>query len=130
MKSLTLILAGATALATLAAFAASAQQAPNGGDLFSQRCAVCHEGGSGPSKATLAAHTPAQIVDILTNGVMAPMAAGLSDPEKQAIATYLTASAAAAPAAPAAGAAAPNAPATNAPAAGTATNAPATDAPK
>jgi mono/diheme cytochrome c family protein len=101
MKSLTLVLAGVGAMATAMAFGASAQQAPNGAELFSQRCAACHEGGSGPPKSQLATHTPAQIVDILTNGVMAPMAAGLSDPEKQAIAGYL-AQPAAAPAAPAA----------------------------
>ncbi|HET9160677.1 MAG TPA: cytochrome c [Caulobacteraceae bacterium] len=105
MKSLTLILAATAALATAAAFSASAQQAPNGADLFSQRCAACHEGGSAPAKSVLAAHTPAQIVDILTNGVMAPMASGLSDAEKQAIAGYLsqpaTPAASAAPAAPA-----------------------------
>ena len=128
MTSLTLI-AAAAALAA-APFAAQAQT-PDGEATFSQRCAVCHDGGSGPPKSVLATHTPAQIVDILTNGVMAPMAAGLSDAEKGAIAAYLTKGAApaastapAATNAPSPSPAAP-APATNAPA----TNAPATPAP-
>jgi polyvinyl alcohol dehydrogenase (cytochrome) len=116
MKSITLL--AAVAMLAAAPFAAQAQ-APDGEATFTQRCAVCHEGGSGPPKSVLATHTPAQIVDILTNGVMAPMAAGLSDAEKGAIAAYLTKGSA--PAAPAA----PTAPATNAPA----TNAPATNAP-
>ena len=98
MKSLILAasLAGA-ALALTAANGASAQQAPDGAALFEARCKICHEGGSAPSKATLASHTPAQIVDILTNGVMAPMAGGLSDAEKQAIAAHITAGATPAP---------------------------------
>jgi polyvinyl alcohol dehydrogenase (cytochrome) len=116
MKSITLLAAAAVLAA--APFAAAQAQTPDGEATFTQRCAVCHEGGSGPPKSVLATHTPAQIVDILTNGVIAPMAAGLSDAEKGAIAAYLTKPAAAAPAAPAA-------PATNAPA----TNAPAADAP-
>jgi mono/diheme cytochrome c family protein len=108
MKSLTL-LAAVTALAA-APFAAQAQT-PDGEALFTQRCAVCHEGGSGPPKSTLATHTPAQITDILTNGVMAPMASGLSDAEKGAIAAYLTKGAAPA-AAPATNAPSPAAPST------------------
>ena len=113
MKSITLLAAAAVLAA--APFAAQAQ-APDGEAIFTQRCAVCHDGGSGPPKSVLATHTPAQIVDILTNGVMAPMAAGLSDADKGAIAAYLTKPAAA-----------PAAPTTSAPA--PATNAPATPAP-
>ena len=116
MKSALVFAAAAGALALAAPLASSAQQAPDGEALFSARCAVCHEGGSGPAKTVLATHTPAQIVDILTNGVMQPMAAGLSDPEKAAIAAYLTKASTPAPAAPAP---ATNAPATNAPATAT-----------
>jgi polyvinyl alcohol dehydrogenase (cytochrome) len=91
-------LAGAAVMAAAAPFAAiHAQPAPDGAALFDARCKMCHEGGSAPSKAVLAAHTPAQIVDILTNGVMAPMAAGLSDGDKRAIATFITAGATPAP---------------------------------
>jgi cytochrome c553 len=97
MKSLILFAAAGAALALAAANGAIAQPAPDGAALFDARCKICHEGGSAPSKATLASHTPAQIVDILTNGVMAPMAGGLSDAEKQAIAAHITAGAAPAP---------------------------------
>jgi mono/diheme cytochrome c family protein len=122
MKSLVLFAAAGLAAAALAApLASMAQPAPDGAALFESRCKFCHEGGSGPSKSVLAAHTPAQIVDILTNGVMAPMAAGMTDADKAAVAAYLTAGAATAtPATPAtpptpAAPTAPAAPATPAP---------------
>jgi len=115
MKSLILAasVAGA-AVALAAAQGAVAQPAPDGAALFEARCKICHEGGSAPSKATLASHTAPQIVDILTNGVMTPMAAGLSDAEKQAIAGYLTAGSASTP--PTTPSAAPSTPAPTAPA--------------
>jgi polyvinyl alcohol dehydrogenase (cytochrome) len=64
---------------------------------------MCHEPAidRAPPKATLATYPAATIVDALTNGVMKPMAAGLSDADKQAVAAYLTGGQAA-PAAPAA----------------------------
>jgi polyvinyl alcohol dehydrogenase (cytochrome) len=121
MKSAIMFAAAAIAVVALAApFATVAQGTPDGAAVFESRCKFCHEGGGGPPKSQLATHTADQIVDILTNGVMQPMAAGLSDPEKKAVAAYLTASAAPAPATNA-----PAAPATNAPS----TNAPATNAP-
>ena len=60
--------------------------------MFNAHCKMCHEPNidRAPSKATLATYPPAQIVDALTNGVMKPMAAGLSDQDKQAVAAYLT----------------------------------------
>jgi polyvinyl alcohol dehydrogenase (cytochrome) len=79
------------ALAVLALpFAAHAQSA--GGDVFNARCKACHDPAidRAPNRATLATYPPAAIVDALTNGVMKPMAAGLSDADKQAVATYLT----------------------------------------
>jgi polyvinyl alcohol dehydrogenase (cytochrome) len=89
-------LAGAAGLICAAAFAAPlivhAQAAPDGEALFNARCKGCHDPAieRAPSKATLAVLPPAQIVDILTSGVMAPMAGGLSSDDKQAIAAYLT----------------------------------------
>ena len=79
--------------------AAHAQDAAVGATVFNARCKGCHEPAieRAPDRATLATMQPANIVDALTNGVMKPMAAGLSDAEKQAVAAYLTA-----PAAPAA----------------------------
>ena len=124
MKTLILTATGAAAALTLAIpFASSAQQAPDGAALFDSRCKFCHEAGPGPAKDTLAKMTPAHIVEVLTTGPMQAMASGLSDADKQALAGYLTGSAApaAAPAAPATPAA-PAAPATNSPA----TNSPTT----
>ncbi len=70
--------------------AAHAQSA--GGDVFAARCKSCHEPAvdRAPDRATLATMPPAAIVDTLTNGVMKPMAAGLSDDDKQAVAAFLT----------------------------------------
>ncbi len=68
----------------------------NGQSVFNAHCKACHDPNvdRAPSKATLATYPPAQIVDALTNGVMKPMAAGLSDEDKQAVAAYLTGAAA------------------------------------
>jgi polyvinyl alcohol dehydrogenase (cytochrome) len=70
---------------------AQAPQAPNGEDVFNSRCKACHEPAieRAPNRTALAAFRPEQIVDALTNGVMKPMAAGLSDADKQAVAAYL-----------------------------------------
>ena len=74
----------------LASGPAHAQDA--GETVFNARCKMCHEPAidRAPSKATLATYPAATIVDALTNGVMKPMAAGLSDADKQAVAAYLT----------------------------------------
>jgi polyvinyl alcohol dehydrogenase (cytochrome) len=84
--------------------AAQAQDASAaaGEAVFAAHCKACHEPNidRAPSRETLATYPTAAIVDALTNGVMKPMAAGLSDADKQAVAAYLTA-AAAAPAQPA-----------------------------
>ena len=85
-------------LATLAlaapAMARAAEPAPDGGKLYQQRCAACHDnpGASSraPARAALATRTPGQVVDTLTHGAMAPMAAGLGAGEVDAIALYLT----------------------------------------
>ncbi|HEX3366150.1 PQQ-binding-like beta-propeller repeat protein [Phenylobacterium sp.] len=80
----------ALALPVAAPLAAHAQDAGEG--VFNTRCKACHDPNidRAPSKATLATYPAAQIVDALTNGVMKPMAAGLSDVDKQAVAAYLT----------------------------------------
>jgi polyvinyl alcohol dehydrogenase (cytochrome) len=124
MKTLIVTATAAAAALTLAMpLASSAQQAPDGAALFDGRCKFCHDAGTGPSRDALSKMTPAHIVEALTTGPMQSMAAGMSDADKQAIATYLTASASGAtPAAPATNApatsatpATPAAPATNAP---------------
>ena len=77
--------------------------AANGQAVYEGRCKGCHEGGNprAPSRADLAQRAPGDIVAALTTGIMAPMAQGLSDTDKQAVAAYLTtASTATAQAAP------------------------------
>jgi polyvinyl alcohol dehydrogenase (cytochrome) len=63
--------------------------------VFNGRCKSCHEPAidRAPNRTALAAYRPEQIVDALTNGVMKPMSAGLTDADKQAVAAFLTAGA-------------------------------------
>ncbi|MFC3069914.1 outer membrane protein assembly factor BamB family protein [Phenylobacterium soli] len=77
-----------------------AQSAGGSGEaLFNARCKACHEPAMGraPARNALAVLPPGQIVEVLTSGVMAPMASGLSSQDKAAIAAYLTARPAEAP---------------------------------
>jgi polyvinyl alcohol dehydrogenase (cytochrome) len=85
-------MAAAAAAAFLTAAPALAQPAANGAALYEARCKTCHEPPveRAPNRTTLATLPAAQILDAMTNGVMAPMAAGLGAGEKQAIAGYLT----------------------------------------
>lgn len=97
MKLSNWIAAGAalfTAAAIAAPLAVHAQGAPNGEALFNTRCKACHDPavGRAPGRGALSAMSPAQIVDVLTTGPMVPMAAGLSQDDKGAIAAFLTSS--------------------------------------
>jgi polyvinyl alcohol dehydrogenase (cytochrome) len=60
--------------------------------VFNARCKSCHEPAidRAPNRTALSAYPPAQIVQALTSGVMTPMAQGLSDADKKAVAAYLT----------------------------------------
>ena len=60
--------------------------------MFNARCKSCHEPAidRAPNRTTLSTYQPAQILQALTGGAMAPMAQGLSDADKQAVAAYLT----------------------------------------
>jgi polyvinyl alcohol dehydrogenase (cytochrome) len=71
---------------------ATATPLPDGAGLFDQHCKSCHAPPipHAPSRETLAAYPKAGIVEALTSGAMAPMAKGLSGPEIDAIAGYLT----------------------------------------
>ncbi|HLZ73398.1 PQQ-binding-like beta-propeller repeat protein [Phenylobacterium sp.] len=93
----------ALAAASTVAVAAHAQGAPDGAAIYDTRCKACHDGGNprAPSRADLAQRAPADIVTALTSGLMQPMAQGLSDADKQAVAKFLTAAPAEAAAAPA-----------------------------
>jgi polyvinyl alcohol dehydrogenase (cytochrome) len=90
-SSLRLWLAG-LALAGVSATAAHAQDAAAGQQVYEGRCKACHDGGNprAPARADLAQRAPADIVAALTSGIMRPMAQGLSDTDKQAVALYLT----------------------------------------
>jgi len=92
----------AIAAASALSFQAQAQPAASAGQtIYETRCKTCHEGGAAraPSRADLGQRAPGDIVTALTTGIMAPMAQGLSDADKQAVAAYLTTATAAAPAA-------------------------------
>ena len=87
-------MAAAAALLLALPLAAHAQAPAAAGEgVFNTRCKGCHEPAieRAPNRATLATMPAATIVEALTNGVMKPMAAGLSDTDKQAVAAYLTA---------------------------------------
>jgi polyvinyl alcohol dehydrogenase (cytochrome) len=73
--------------------ASQAQDVNAGAAVFNGRCKACHDPAidRAPNRGALSALPPAHIVDALTNGVMKPMAAGLSDADKQSVAAFLTA---------------------------------------
>lgn len=73
--------------------AARAQPVPSGADIFAARCKSCHEPavGRAPNRDDLARRPAGDIVSALSTGIMAPMAQGLSDADKAAVAAYLTA---------------------------------------
>src|SRR5689334_10149248 len=88
--------AAALGVAAVAGSGAWAQAPAAAGEaVFNARCKACHEPAleRAPNRAALAAYRPEQIVDALTNGVMKPMAAGMTDADKQAVAAFLTAGA-------------------------------------
>ena len=81
------------AAASALSVSAQAQPAPSAGQtIYETRCKACHEGGAAraPSRADLAQRPAGDIVQALTTGIMAPMAQGLSEADKQAVAAYLT----------------------------------------
>jgi polyvinyl alcohol dehydrogenase (cytochrome) len=71
--------------------ATAAAVVAHGDTLFKARCASCHDPAieRAPPKEALARRFPDDIATALKTGVMQPMAAGLSDEDIHAIATYL-----------------------------------------
>ncbi len=63
-----------------------------GGRTYRARCAACHSAGQPgtPSRATIGKYPRARIVNALLNGVMKPMASGLSRADADAVARFLT----------------------------------------
>lgn len=88
----------------LLALPAVAQVAPDhpGRAVYAKSCAMCHDNPGATRAATLASiqqQSPARLREVLTTGVMAPMAAGLSPQEITDVVAFLTAGQATAPAA-------------------------------
>lgn len=71
--------------------AVAAAVVAHGETLFKARCASCHDPAveRAPPKVALARRFPDDIATTLKTGVMQPMAAGMSDEDIHAIATYL-----------------------------------------
>lgn len=85
----------AAAVLGVAAFAAPAFAGPKeGGDLYQQRCAMCHATGmaNAPLIEKLQTLDNQKIIDALTTPVpmMAGAVAGISDEDKRNIAVFLT----------------------------------------
>lgn len=67
---------------------------PDGAALWKARCAGCHESANAqlrmPKREEVAARTPENVYNAMANGAMQTQAAGLSEDEGRAIATYIT----------------------------------------
>jgi 3-keto-disaccharide hydrolase/Cytochrome C oxidase, cbb3-type, subunit III len=63
-----------------------------GKTIYQQRCSVCHgnPNSGAPSVQTLAEFPAARIADVLANGAMREIAAGLSEESRTAVATFIT----------------------------------------
>jgi len=83
--------AAALAIMVMAGQGVAQPAAPNGEALYNGRCKSCHEPAMdrAPDRAALANRSPADIVAAM-NGVMAPMAYGMTDADKLAIANFLS----------------------------------------
>jgi polyvinyl alcohol dehydrogenase (cytochrome) len=93
MKAWIVAAAAAVGVLLLAGpLAANAQAPANGEAVFNARCKSCHEPAidRAPNRTVLSTYQPAQILQALTGGAMTPMAQGLSDADKAAVAAFLT----------------------------------------
>lgn len=91
IRSVAARLAVGAALALIGTVASSAQlNLPDGAALYKVRCGTCHDNPQDrtPGRDVIARNSPAFIMTAM-NSVMAPMATGLTDAEKQAIALHL-----------------------------------------
>lgn len=92
-----LIRVAISAVATLWAGAAFAQPAPaiDAAGIYAGRCAGCHEtkadpNNRAPSREVIAQRSASSVVQILTKGLMKPMAEGLKPEEIGALASWVT----------------------------------------
>jgi polyvinyl alcohol dehydrogenase (cytochrome) len=93
MKAWIMVATAAVGAVLLAApFAANAQAPANGEAVFNARCKSCHEPAidRAPNRTALSTYQPAQVLQALNGGAMTPMAQGLSDADKAAVAAFLT----------------------------------------
>lgn len=69
-----------------------AAHAPDGKALYEAKCATCHDKPTDrtPGRDVLAKNPPTFILAAMRNGIMQPMAAGLSEDDMKAIALYLS----------------------------------------
>src|SRR4051794_12554214 len=80
-------------LASFALTALLSAAEPDGGAVYTQRCAVCHDSKSmerTPSREELKKRTPEVVVDALTKGVMREQGKDLSDGDMRAVAKFVT----------------------------------------
>ena len=76
----------------MGSFAAAGSDPVIGASVYAKRCALCHDNPSGrtPARAVISDNTPTFIVSTLLEGIMKPMAAGLSPHEMASVAAYLS----------------------------------------
>lgn len=88
---------GALVLLLPVSWAQDPSSGPDGAALYAQRCAACHDHPRGrvPSRNALSYRPSSNIVMALKTGAMRPQAAGLTTEQVRAIASFLTAGAAA-----------------------------------
>lgn len=90
------IAAGAGALVLLAGSALAQETTPalgtGGGAIFEARCKSCHEPpiARAPSRDQLRSRSNLEIVEALSNGIMKPMATGLTGGDMNAVASFIT----------------------------------------
>ena len=77
---------------TMGMFTGAGGDAKAGEALYQQKCASCHDHPSDriPPKSTIANNTPTVIMSALLEGVMRPMAAGLTPHDMASVAAYLS----------------------------------------
>jgi polyvinyl alcohol dehydrogenase (cytochrome) len=94
MEQLMRLLTSTLLLVALGARAANNDGPPSADPalLYQQNCAACHDHPAQriPARATIARHSPDEVMQILTSGSMRTQAAGLSMNDRVAVATYLT----------------------------------------
>ena len=88
MKALAMLLACLLLVPSI-----GAAQAPAGDQIFTSRCASCHNGqpdSRAPDLTSLKSRTPQAVIEALVNGAMRVQGSQLSGPERRAVAEYVS----------------------------------------